>query len=199
MSHSTREWMRRSKGAAAMRIGLFFGAFLLAEAAQATTMVRMSLGEMSQAAKAIARVRCVSNATVWDAGELWTLTTFEVEQTWRGTLPAEITVRLLGGHTARLTSSVSGVPRFRPNEEAILFLEPAQKGAFSVVAWQQGTFRIHRNIRSGEETVTQDTAYFATVDAVRSELAAKGVAAMPVATFLNQVEMALSGASQVTK
>ena len=182
-----------------MRIGLFFGAFLLAEAAQATTIVRMSLGEMSQVAKAIARVRCVSNATVWDSNEVWTLTTFEVQQTWRGTLPAEITVRLLGGHTASLTSSVSGVPRFRPNEEAILFLEPAQKGAFSVVAWQQGTFRIHRNIRSGEETVTQDTAYFATVDAVRSELAAKGVAAMPVATFLNQVEMALSGASRVTK
>src|SRR5215469_9106764 len=125
MSHSTREWMRRSKGATAMRIGLFFGAFLLAEAAQATTIVRMSLGEMSQVAKAIARVRCVSNATVWDSGEVWTLTTFEVEQTWRGTLPAEITVRLLGGHTASVTSSVSGVPRFRPNEEAILFLESA--------------------------------------------------------------------------
>lgn len=199
MSNSTRERMRGAAGPMAMRIVLLFGVFLLAGTARATTIVRMSLAEMSQAAKAIARVRCVSNATVWDAGEVWTLTTFEVQQTWRGTLPAEITVRLLGGHTASLTSSVSGVPRFRANEEAILFLEPAPNGAFSVVAWQQGTFRIHRNSRSGEETVTQDTAYFATFDPVSRGLAAKGVAAMPVATFLNQVEMALSGASRVTK
>lgn len=198
-----RRMRKGTRCALAICAALFLVFCALPATARATTIAKMSLAKMSQAAKAIARVRCLSNSTIWDSGEIWTLTTFEVQQTWRGTLPAEIAVRLLGGGLANITSTVSGVPRFRPGEEAVLFLEPTARGDFSVVAWQQGTFRIHRNNQSGEETITQDTASFPALvpnhgqnldpRSRRPEMG--GIAGMPVTTFRSRVEIALSEAS----
>src|SRR5277367_4285261 len=88
--------------------------FAIGPPAEATTLARMSLGQMSLTAKLIVRAKCVENSTRWDAGEIWTFTSFDVEETWRGSAPGIITVRLLGGRSGNLTSSVSGVPRFRP-------------------------------------------------------------------------------------
>jgi hypothetical protein len=91
-------------------------------ATTATTLARMSLAQMSQIAPLIVRARCLGNSTGWDAGEIWTLTTFTVQEAWRGSSSAQITVRLLGGRVGNLTSSVSGIPRFRSGEEVVLFL-----------------------------------------------------------------------------
>jgi hypothetical protein len=165
--------------------------FAIPVIANATAFERMSLERMSQITKTIARVRCVSNATTRDTGEIWTVTTFDVQQTWRGSLPAEITVRLLGGSSGGITSTVSGVPRFAVGEEAILFLEGTRQGDFSVVSWEQGTFRIRRNA-SGEETVTQDTASFAAFDPGTRRVVAVGVSRMGVPAFRAEVERAIA-------
>lgn len=158
----------------------------------ATTIAKMSVAKMSQASSAVARVRCLSNSVIWDSGEIWTVTTFEVQQTWRGALPAEIMVRLLGGRMAGITSTVSGVPRFRPGEEAVLFLEPASRGDFTVVAWQQGTFRIGHDRATGEETVTQDTAYFPAFDPRTRRFDSGGIVGTTLANFRAQIEAAVS-------
>lgn len=165
---------------------------LLPALAYATTLMRMSVAAMSQAARAVARVRCLSNSTAWDSGEIWTLTAFEVQQVWRGALPAQITVRLPGGRVSNITSTISGVPRFRPGEEAVVFLEPSPRGGFSVVAWQQGTFRIHRNARAGEEIVTQDTAYYPVFDPRTRRLQPAGIAEMSLSRFRSAVEQGSS-------
>ena len=96
-----------------------------ASVGRATTLARMSVAKMSQAAQVIVRARCLENSTGWDAGrnlDVHDLST--VEEVWQGSAPARITVRLLGGRVGNLTSSVSGVPRFRAGEEVVLFLEP---------------------------------------------------------------------------
>lgn len=167
---------------------------LLPALTHATTLIRMSVAAMSQAAKAVARVRCLSNSTVWDSGEIWTVTVFEVQQLWRGTLPAQITVRLPGGRLSNITSTISGVPRFRPGEEAVVFLEPSPRGGFSVVAWQQGTFRIGVNARTGEEIVTQDTAYYPVFDPRTRRLEPTGIAGMSLSTFRSIVGLGIPGA-----
>ena len=117
--------------------------------ASGTTLMRMSLAQISQAAQVIVRARCIGNSTRWDAGEIWTFTSFAVEETWSGSAPAQISVRLLGGRVGNLTSTVSGVPRFSPGEQVVLFLAPTARGDFSVVSWEQGTFRIRRDVRTG--------------------------------------------------
>jgi hypothetical protein len=168
--------------------------YFLEGAAHATTLERMSLEKMSQITKTIARVRCISNATIWDSGEIWTVTIFDVEQTWRGTLPAQITVRLLGGRLGGITSTVSGVPRFSPGEEAVLFLERMPSGDLSVVSWQQGVFRIRHNNRGGDESVTQDTASFATFDQRTRRMQTVGISRMPLSDFRADVENAIAAA-----
>ena len=162
-------------------------------AASATTLVRMSVAQMSHAAQAIVRARCLEESTGWDAGEIWTFTSFDVQEVWQGSAPARITVRLLGGRVGNLTSSVSGVPRFRSGEEVVLFLERTARGDFSVVSWEQGTFRIHREAATGVENVTQDSASFATFDPNSRQFDATGIRNLPIEIFRARVNAAVGG------
>jgi hypothetical protein len=130
----------------------------LALAARATTLARMSVAQMTAAAQVVARVRCVSNATRWESGEIWTITTFDVLDVWKGPAPPQVSVRLLGGRAGHLVSTVPGMPRFVPGAQAVLFLEPTRAGDFSLTSWGQGTFRIRREPSSGREIAVQDAA-----------------------------------------
>lgn len=167
---------------------------------RATTIEKMSLARLTHVAPIIVHARCVSNATAWDAGEIWTFTTFDVLDTWKfpsqAQIPPQFTVRLLGGTVGPLTSHVSGVPRFTPGEESVLFLQPTSRGDLSIVSWQQGTFRIARDPRSGAETVTQDTAAFAVFDPRTRRFAANGVRNLSLSSFRRQVEAALASHSR---
>jgi hypothetical protein len=155
--------------------------------------MRMSLAQISQAAQAIIRARCISNSTRWNAGEIWTFTSFEIEEIWSGSAPAQISVRLLGGRVGDITSTVSGVPRFSPGEEVVLFLEPTARGDFSIVSWEQGTFRIRRDARTGDEVAVQDTAAFPVFDPGTRRFETIGIRNLPIATFRSRVDAAISG------
>jgi hypothetical protein len=184
---------------AARLTALLVALALISLETRATILIRMSLEKLSQESPAIVRARCVASSTGWDAGEIWTFTLFEVEETWRGSVSARITVRLLGGSAGNITSSVAGVPRFRPGEDVVLFLASTPRGDFSVVSWQQGTFRIGRDIRSGAETVTQDTASFATFDPAARQFEASGIRNLPLEVFRARVEAALRTATARTQ
>jgi hypothetical protein len=134
----------------------------------------------------------LENATAWDAGEIWTFTSFEVREAWKGAPPETITVRLLGGTFGDLESSVSGVPRFQPGEDVVLFLERTSRSDFSVVSWEQGTFRIRRDARTGEQIATQDTASFATFDTRTRRFQADGIRNVPLDLLRAQVQAALA-------
>ena len=149
----------------------------------ATTLKRMSVADLSRAAHTVVRARCIANSTRWDAGEIWTFTTFDVEETWKGSAAAQITVRLLGGKAGSLTSTVSGVPRFAPGEELVLFLELTPAQDFSIVSWMQGTFRIGHDRTTDEETVTQDTAAFPVFDSASQGFESSGIRKMPVGSL----------------
>jgi hypothetical protein len=165
-----------------------------ATTAAATTLERMSVAKLTQHAQLVVRAQCLGNSVGWDGGEIWTFTSFEVEDSWKGApsgAAQQVTVRLLGGSVGNLTSTVSGVPRFRPGEEVILFLQPTARGDFSIVSWVQGTFRIHRDARSGAETVIQDTAAFDTYDPATRQFDAEGIRNLSVAALRLRVQSAL--------
>jgi hypothetical protein len=166
---------------------------------QATTLMRMSLAQMARTAQVIVRARCVSNATLWDEGEIWTRTTFDVEESWSGPPGSrQLAVRLLGGSLGNISSRVSGIPRFQPGEDTVLFLEPSRNGDFAIVSWQQGTFRIRQNAAMGAEIVVQDTASALTYDPVSRRFEAAGIRAMALVDFRSRVVAAL-GASPSRK
>ncbi len=162
--------------------------------ASATTLERMSVAKMTQVAQLVVRARCVTNSSAWHDGEIWTFTSFTVEDAWKGApsgAAQRLTVRLLGGSVGNLSSTVSGVPRFRPGEEVILFLQPTARGDYSIVSWVQGTFRIHRDGRSGVEIVVQDTAAFDTYDPATQQFDAEGIRNLPVGALRMRVQSAL--------
>lgn len=171
---------------------LLFSALLLCPSAGATTFARMSIDEMSHAAPMIVRAKCMANEVGMEEGEIWTFTAFELQETWRGGAPTHFTVRLLGGRLGNLTSTVSGVPRFQVGEEVVLFLLPAPRGNFSIVSWEQGTFRIRRDLRRNEEIVTQDTALFPTLDPSTRQFESSGIRRQPLNLFRARVEAALA-------
>jgi len=181
-----------------IRLVALFVAMVTCTSAPGTTLARMSVAQMTHAARNIVRARCLANSTAWDAGEIWTFTTFEVDENWKGTLrDKHVVVRLLGGTLGGLTSSVSGVPRFVQGEDVILFLEPTARGDFSVVSWMQGTFRVRRDRASGYESVTQDTAGSSTFDSATRRFESSGIRGVSLNAFRAAVAAALnSGENQ---
>ena len=159
--------------------------------ADATTLARMDLDELTATATAVARVRCLGNESRWEGREIWTLTSFEVEETFKGAIPRLITVRLVGGKVGHLISTVNGVPRFLPGEEVIVFLERTSAGDFSVTSWIQGTFRIRRDVHTGRERVTQDTAGVAIFDPATRQFQAGGTRDLPFEVFRERLAKAI--------
>jgi hypothetical protein len=167
---------------------LLLAVSLAPSAATATTLARMSVTQMSQAAPVIVRARCLDNSTRWDAGEIWTFTTFAVEEVWKGSASAQITVQLLGGTAGNVTSTVAGIPRFRPGEIVFLFLE--------LTSWQQGTFRVRRDASSNQENVTQDTASFATFDSASRRFEIGGIRELSLDALRQQVRASMNAPPQ---
>jgi hypothetical protein len=153
----------------------------------ATTLLRMSLATMTRNSKIIVRAKCVGNSVRWDRGEIWTFTSFALEETWKGFVTPQFNVRLLGGRMSNVTSSVSGIPRFAPGEAVVLFLEPTTAGDYSVVAWEEGTFRIRRDPGSGELNVTEDSAVFSTFNPETRRFEVSGIAHESLARFRTQI------------
>lgn len=168
----------------------FCSFLLLCNAAAPTTLAHMSIAKLTQSSRLIIRARCVENFAAWDTAEIWTFSTFEPSEIWKGSYRQRVSVRLLGGRVGNLTSNVSGVPRFHAGEEVVLFLASTARGDFSVVSWVQGTFRIHRDPRSGTETVTQDSGSFDTFDPSTKQFTPSGIRDLPLDKFRAQVAAA---------
>jgi len=168
--------------------------FLAAGAAAplpATTLARLSLDQLARAADTVARVRCTDAVSYLEGGTVWTRTRFTVIETLKGAPPAEIAVRLPGGRAGHIFVAIEGAPRFRPGEEGVLFLENISTGDYSVTAWALGTFRIRRNSRTGEESVTQDSSTLAVYDTATRRFLIEGIRDLPVGEFRRRLAAAL--------
>ena len=177
-------------------LAIFLLLSLLTETARGTTFVRLTVEQMTAAAPLVARVRCLGNTARWEGGEIWTITSFAVLELWKGSASQQITVRLIGGHISHLISSVAGVPRFQPGEEAILFLMPAREGEFTVTGWMQGTFRIRRDPRTGIECATQDIAGRAVFDPRTRQFRASGIRELPLEKLRERVTAQMNRAGR---
>src|ERR1700686_3775743 len=168
------------------------GLALIAVVAQATTLVRLRFQDMVHYSYSIARVRCMHAESVMENGEIWTDTSFRVLSHNKGYLPEEIVVRQPGGKFQHLHSHVEGAPEFRPGEEVYLFLSGPPGRQFLIIGWAQGTFPIHRNLRSGGETVTQDSAETPVFDPASGSFTKIGVKNLSIDVFEQRVHHEIS-------
>jgi hypothetical protein len=164
-----------------------------------TTLARLSLDQLAAAADNVARLRCVSAESHWENGAIWTVTTFDVIETMKGNLSAQVSVRLPGGRVGHLTATVEGTPKFHPGDEAIVFLERSRSGGFSVAGWVEGTFRISRDPHTGVETVTQDSSAIAVFDLATRSFVTEGIRQMPVEQFRARVASTIARQSEKSR
>lgn len=182
-----------------MQVLLILAALSITAAVRATTLVRLNLDQLAAAADNVARVRCASAESRWENGAIWTVTTFDVLETMKGNLPAQVTVRLPGGRIGHLTAAVDGTPKFNLGDEAIVFLEQSRAGEYSVAGWVEGTFRISRDPRTSREAVTQDSSVFAVFDTATRSFRTEGVRRMPVEQFRARVAAAIARTQEKTR
>ena len=125
--------------------------------APATTLVRLSLEQMSQASTAIVRGNVVGQETTWNPQhtEIITSTTIAVENVVKGEPPSTLIVEQLGGTIGNLHEYVAGTVHFRPQVSYLLFLEPAGEDSsrYRVVGMAQGAYRIYQDATTHEERV----------------------------------------------
>jgi hypothetical protein len=148
--------------------------------APATTLAWLSLSALTSAASAVAVAECTGTQSLWRDGEIWTANSFRAEEVWKGKLPREFQVWILGGRSGLLTSYVPGAPRFRPGERTVLFLETTPRGFLSITAWGEGTFRLRRDPLTGVSRVTQDTASTPEFDPSSHRFRASGIRDFPL-------------------
>jgi hypothetical protein len=143
--------------------------------ARATTLKRMSLGQLAQAAGTVVRARCTSTSARWENGAIWTFSEFDVAERFKGDAPARIRVRSPGGRVGHISTRVEEAPEFRPGDDVVLFLEATNDGSYGVTAWAEGTFRIRKDAAAGRELATQDSSGVAVFDPVTQQFRSEGI------------------------
>ena len=146
-------------------------ALVLAQAASATTVQKLTLQELTKKANSIVVGRVQDAVSSWDAAkkEIYTFYTVSVSQPVKGSKAGEtITIRQLGGTVGNIASIVPGMPSFRKGEEVVLFLTQKdaagypwvlglQQGKYSVV--DQAGLKMVRNDLAGTEFLTPNGAH----------------------------------------
>lgn len=147
--------MARSAIAREIGVGLLVAAWA-ALPTRATTLVQMSLEQLSEASTAIVRGRVVNQETLWNEShtEIMTYTTLAIESVLKGQPSSTVVVEQLGGTIGHYAEHVSGTVHFRADVSYVLFLEPAgNTGRYLVVGMSEGAYRIYQDAMTRQERV----------------------------------------------
>lgn len=135
----------------------FIAVLACALSAAATTIVPMSVEDLTHAATHVVEGQAMRSWSSWNAQHtlIYTYTTFNVSRWLKGNAASVITVKQLGGSAEGYTQHVFGVRRFQSGEHALLFLRPsvAGDGTMVVVGLMQGNFREYQSA-SGDTMVS---------------------------------------------
>ncbi|MGH9521309.1 MAG: hypothetical protein ACRD3E_02120 [Terriglobales bacterium] len=125
--------------------------------AAATSIIPMSVEELSQAATHVVEGQALRSWSAWNEQHtlIYTYTSFAVGRTLKGTAPAEIVVKQPGGSAGGYTQTVWGVRHLQSGEHALLFLRPsmAADGTMVIVGLMQGQFQV---FQAGSEAMASN-------------------------------------------
>lgn len=124
--------------------------------ASATTLVRMSLEQLSQASSVVARGQVVSQVSAWNTEHtrIFTFTTVRIEQIYKGEPASIVVIQQLGGVVGDTQVRVAGTAFLRPWRDYVFFLEPAgSTSRFLLVGMDQGAHPVYRDPLTDQERV----------------------------------------------
>jgi hypothetical protein len=126
--------------------------------ASASTVVAMSLDQMTERAESVLVGRVTGTRADWNTARtrIYTYVTLEVDRYLKGGSASKVaTVRVLGGRVGPYAAMVPGSPRFEVGEEVLLFCAGGGARIPTVVGLSLGKFTIATDTR-GEKILTRD-------------------------------------------
>ena len=118
----------------------------LAAACSATTVIPLSVEQLTTAADEVVEARAVRSWSSWTPQRtiIYTYTQFSVTSRLKGAAPDSITVKQMGGAADGYVQTIAGIRYFQDGEDALLFLRrsAANDGTPVIVGLMQGNFRV---------------------------------------------------------
>lgn len=128
------------------RFAVLSAGVLLASLASATTVIPLSLEQLTQASTQVVEGRAIQSWSQWNPSHsfILTYTQFQVARTLKGETSTTLVIQQLGGKLDGITQRVSGVHVWNSGEKAVLFLRPGQVNdrSFVLTGLVQGNFRM---------------------------------------------------------
>jgi hypothetical protein len=118
--------------------GLLLAALLLPGA----TLEKLSLEEMIEKSSAIVRGRVVSSRSLARGPVIYTLSSVEILERWKGPDRQSVEVAIPGGARGGLKQEFSGAPEIGRDSEYVFFLWTGRSGINHVIGLSQGLFTI---------------------------------------------------------
>jgi hypothetical protein len=140
----------------------FIIVFILAVAANATTIPQYSVEDLAGKSDRIIVGTVIRSSTSWGPEHkfIWTRYELAIEDTIKGATEKTLTVSSAGGHLDGKTMYIPGAVAFTAGERVALFLKTFASGDKLTVGWTQGKFdidaggRVHSAVGSNSGVVT---------------------------------------------
>lgn len=122
----------------------------------ATVLLPGDLSDIARGATAIVRGTVADVRPEWVDGRrrVETIVTLDVGETLKGDMGRRLSFTVPGGVIGRYRSVTIGAPSFRQGEEVVVFLGAQAPALPYLIGLGQGVFRVRRDARTGQTTVT---------------------------------------------
>ncbi len=170
------------------------------QAALATTVVKLTVQDLTRKSDSIVMARVEDEVSSWDAShkEIYTYTTLRVLEPVKGMKgQTTITLRQIGGTVDNIASIVPGMPSFRKGEEVVLFLTRKDAAGYPwVMGLQQGKYTIVTD-KNGAKMVRNDLSGTELLSKSGEHLEATTAKDMPLSAFLDGIKTSLGQAGKI--
>ena len=167
------------------------GTFLASGVASATTLLQLSLPQMTKDSTAIVRGTVAQIAVQPRGNDLYTHYKIQVAETWKGAGVSTVDVAIPGGVYKNVRETVPGAPSLSAGQDYVLFLWTSKSGLTTITGLSQGLFPIVR-AANGQLTISRPVASTVTLDATGHTVAGTAVQ-MSLIEFRAAVAAAVGG------
>lgn len=113
-------------------------------AAQATTLQRLSVAEMTDQATEIVRAKVTGCSSAFRGSLIYTNCSLSVIERWKGAAQSTVSISIPGGTVGTRRQTFSGTPTLNPGDEQIFFLWTGRSGITQVMGLSQGLLTLEK-------------------------------------------------------
>lgn len=92
-----------------------------------------------------------------DKTRIYTRVTISVDEPLKGSSGSSIEVLVPGGEIGRVGELYTHMPKFKKDEDVVVFAEKDRNGRYRVVGGSEGKFKVEEDKRTGERIVSDGT------------------------------------------